>query len=1272
MTREWIEPIFDRTYGSVLDVQANPDQKNPKGCWNAVDLNRIEKNTAYCAEWMLEQKIVRTAPSITVKENDYWQAGVIPTKSEIDRILNNVRLLVTLSSNNPAIADQLPTIYAATQISYVLANQIEYALALMHNQPKLPLEYKKVTLNYGIITTIKRDDGNLEIINSSEALVAEDEEVTILGTEYGEYAQYQTFTYWSGNTDDVNLLVNNKAKQTSFKMPYDRDIELTANFETHIPRTLTLTNGYISVKNDPKAETGPSTGSYFAGDEIMIIANRAPSGKTFYEWLGTEEAIDHITGVTDEDDPSTAILTMPDCDVELSPRYINAGKHLVTVVNGTGGGQYNYKEYVSISASVPSHYGFDNWSGDTSYLSDITSSYQSFQMGDENISFRANYSYRYSYNSVQVIDGLITVNNKNVSEANNLRESTSYTLVPTPPDNTQGLYKWEVEGAGSISTDILGNHNNTFTVGDGNGLITGIYKPIHKVTISNISNNGKTETYNLVEGRKMKFSTATRNGSYKLDGWYNGNVKLSSKDTVTIEMGTEDITLEVRYIWYESYTVTLLNRNNSGNTTTYSVLKGDYITLTTEEEVGDYLLVGWNRNGSQVTTSTKYGFYVSKDTEISIEYRQKETYHLTVVNGSGSGDYKERQPVTITADDLGDFSSWSTSNIYSISSSYSKTTTVKLGRSNGTVTANYNMRKITVVTNSGTSTYTVRQGDSISISAGTAPDSYEFNHWEVTSGDASLSNAYASSTRAYAEATDSTVTAVYTAIPQFTVTMVEGYVTNNAGEQVTSATLLRGSTNEIQMKPANTNYKFLQWEVYVNGVLVTDANDVYEPFAETTHLRGLSRDITIKATYYQPDPTVKYTLTIERKDGSIEQNDYAVGADINITASYPDEGMQFYKWTGDTAYVAGGIYNDKSYVRMPAQNIKVKETYVKEGYIPEYHLTMTNIYCECCYETTYTDPDTQETTTTENWVSEYQYPEGSKVKIRTKNIDPENYFNGWDAKDANTDADARSIVDELNNETTFITMPDFDVDIEAKIGVRKTYWLQVNDGGVSGWYIENRRATVYFGKVDTDDIHYEFIRWTGDNITKLELYDGGMFNVKIPGTVQDPQFIKMPAIDRVELTPTYKTKYRLTVNNGVIDKEGANKGYYEEGTKLTITADTPPEGAKFQYWTGDTDGLSSIYDPTPTITTASGTTTITPVYSLDTDENSIGYTTSDLKTVSTIDNNDIVVISGKIEVGFILTDKSGHIYIITSIDDANKTSTIYRMTKSYQGGDIYG
>ena len=1270
MTKTWIPAIYDRTYGNVQDVALNPDQENPKGCWNAVDLNRIENNIAYCAEYMYEQKIVHTPITIVGPSFEEWTGDMIPTKSEIDRILNNTRLLVELSRSNPAIANELPTIYAATQINYILANDIEYALELMHTQPKLPLEYFEVTLNAGIILRVVKADGSTEEIGSNTALVAEDEVVTIRGVEYGEYSQYQTFTYWSGRAEDIGLLDNYEAQQTSFVMPY-RAVELTANFETNIPRTLTLTNGYISIHKDPTAESGPSTGTYLAGDEIMIIANVAPSEKAFYEWTGTAEALKNIVGVTSDEDPSTAILTMPDCDVTLEPHYINAGQHRVTVTNGTGGGLYNYKDRVSISANVPSHYGFDSWSGDTSYLSDIYSAYQSFEMSDVNISFRANYSYRYSYNDVQVIDGLIRVNGQDVSEATGLRQSSSYTLVPTPPDASQGIDYWSIEGLGSASL-------TTFTVGDGNAIITGHYAPLQTLTVINRNNTGGTEAYSIVQGHTQTLTTNSTVGNYKFNGWYEGSTRLSTSTSYTVTMGTSNKTVEARYDYYETYTVTLVNRNNGGQTTTSQVLSGNYWSSSTNEEVGDYLFVRWLKDGVQVSTSTSYGFYVSANTTITCEYRPKETYHLTVNNGSGSGDYKERQAISITADE-GDFSHWTYSNLYSIGSTTSRTTTVRLGRANGTVTANYNMRAITVVKNSGTTTTNVIEGNSLNIDSGTAPATYEFNHWEVTTGDATIANQYSSSTRVTAHSEDSTITAIYTPIPYFTVTMVDGYIWNGT-DWVTSATLLRNSTNAIKMKPAPTGHQFLQWEVYENGILQTDANDVYSPLAETTQLRNLLRNITIKATYYIPDPTVTYTLSIERKDGTIEQRNYAVGVDVPIRASFPDQGMEFYKWTGDTAYVSGGIYESESAVRMPAQNTQIKENYVPEGYIPEYEVVMYNQYGKCRYTTETEDPDTHEIITTEHWVTRHSYPEGTEVMIKAEGWDAEYKFNYWKAYKRVLEQNGEEvpeIIDDLYSTETTIIVPPYDVNIDPGIALKDTYKVLVNGGGTSGDYYEGKRVDIYFGMEDpTDNIRYQFKRWVKGatseiELYNLELYDGGMFNVLTSGTPAVPQYIKMPA-KRVELTATYDTLYKLHITNGTINTTSTSTEYYVPNTTVNITADPAPTGMRFQYWEGDTDHLGSKYDPTTTVTTVTGTTTLTAVYSTDSERNSVGYTTNDLKNTTTISNKDITVISGEIEVGFVFTDSNGHIYVITSIDSSTDISTVYRLTKIVQGGNIYG
>ena len=1288
MTREWIEPIYDRTLGSIKAVQLNPDQENPKGCWNDIDLNRLEKNTAYCAEWMVEQKIVRSEINIEVYENDYWQKNMIPTKSEIDRIVSNIKQLVDLSKNNPAIANQLPNIYAsATQPNYVLANQLEFALDLMHNQPKLPLDYWKVEIANGVIVQVVRDDGTVERINSSEALVAEDEVVTIKGVPYGENANYQTFTRWSGTAQDLLLLQPDAEQQeVTFIMPY-RDISYVANFETHIPRKLTISNGYISTSKDPTASSGPSTGTYFAGDEIMIIANIADFGLAFYEWRGTESALDQIVGVTSAEDPSVSILTMPDEDVTLNPFYINAAGHYLTVNNGRGGGIYKYGTRVSISATVPSHYKFSYWSGNTSYLTDIHSAYQSFVMPDNALEFTAHFEYVYSYNDVQVIDGLITVNGQNVSQASGLQQTKSFTLVPTPPDSSQGILNWTIEGYGSIGTDSLGNHTNTFTVGDGNAIITGHYATIRKITISNMNNGGSTSTYSLVQGRKQKFTTNSTVGNYKFNGWYENDTRISTSTSLTVTMGESDRNIEARYDYYPTYTVTLVNRNNGGSTTTSQVISGNYWSSSTNEEVGDYLFVRWLKNGSQVSTSTSYGFYVSENTTITVEYRQKETYHLTVNNGTGSGNYKERQSVSISADtSLGDFSHWSTSGLYSISNSYSANTTVKLGRSDATVTANYNMRKITVITNSGTTTYNVRQDSYITVSSGTAPDTYEFGSWSRTSGDAEIANPSSSSTRIYARTSDSTITCNYTPIPWFTVTMVDGEIYDGTN-WVNSATILRDSTNGIRVKQGAVPYghQFLQWEVYIDGVLQTNTNyvEIYGPVAETTRLSKLRSNCTIKATFYVPDTTQQRTLTVNRKDGSTTQYTRPIGDRVTVHASQPDEGWEFYEWTGDLASAVTSALVTPIQIQIPSENIQITETYIEEGARPKVTLHRSGIYGEMKYTTSHKDSETGEEIITEHWTTDpHDYYVGEEVEIRMTEFPNEYYFGGWSAHAFSSTENLTGYISRTNPpdfpHTTTLTIPKVATVFEAGLVRKGNVKLVLEDGftgdkQTSATLYEGKKADIRFAKEDTETTKYTFTRWTvlsGNYtpITSIELWDGGMFNPLIPGTYTDPIEIKMPATD-VGLKANYTTSYKLSLTSATIDETGETSGFYNEGQSVSITADEVA-GMTFQYWEGDTDTVSNKYDPTTIVTTVAGTTTLKAVYSTDSEKNDIGYTNLSLKNETTVSNSNINVVSGTLQNGFILTDSLGHIYVVTGIN--NEVSTIVRLTRTYKGGDIYG
>lgn len=139
-------------------------------------------------------------------------------------------------------------------------------------------------------------------------------------------------------------------------------------------------------------------------------------------------------------------------------------------------------------------------------------------------------------------------------------------------------------------------------------------------------------------------------GSYKFIGWYKDGELLSSKTSLLLIAGDTDITVEARYSYYPIYTVIVINKNNKGETTTSPVLAGESFVDSTAEEQGDYLLVGWYQDEILLSDSNSVVINnVTDNVTIEAVYRAKESFELTVVNGSGSGIYTEREWVSIIA-----------------------------------------------------------------------------------------------------------------------------------------------------------------------------------------------------------------------------------------------------------------------------------------------------------------------------------------------------------------------------------------------------------------------------------------------------------------------------------------------------------------------------------------------------------------------------------------------------------------------------------------------
>lgn len=1130
---EWIEPIYDRTYGDVQILETDTTNANTKGAYNYTDLNRIEQDTKYCMEYMVDHKIIRVPPSMAIKMN--WTENDIPTRDDMIRIVRNVMIL--MESSNPIIKEDFIELHEATQFTYQVANAIEHNLNLMHNQPDLPIQKWLLTIENGII----------QEYGTSSAQIAEDEIVHIEGVPYGESAPYMIFTNWSGETDDLQYVGDVNSQVTTFQMVYhdseNYSVELTANFKTRFPRTLTLHGGTIYD------DIGGTTRQFFAGDEIRLLADTAVIGKVFYEWQGTEEGLKNLTGGAE---PSTSWLTMPDCDVELTSFYINAGQHSVTV-DGEIQGWYDYEEHVYLRAnSRGSKWSFAYWSGDTAYLDDVTSS--SLTMPDINLKFTSHWNYIYSYNTVTMVQG--TIDGESMIEE--AKEQSGHQIIAPAPPEGKVFGRWILEGVGSFAN--VENSTTTFYVGDGNAVI---------------------------------------------------DCEFVDAKTVTIE-----------------------NKNNEGGTETFIVGVGKKYNISSTNVLSDYMFDYWDKDGERYGSSYYYNNIVMGDTDVTYRayYRNRNSYNLTVNNGTGSGTYKERQSVSISANTAPEGYNWSswTGNYYSIGNRYNMNTSITMPSHDCEVTANYSpidtrpSHILTVINGSGSGTY--KEGTTIKCYGNQAPDTYEFAYW--TEGDNIIS--YSNPISITMGTTDRTIEANYKPIPYFTVTVING----NLADGTTSGSFLRNSNPQIIMNPAPDGMKFLQWEI-----LTGDDNDVTQPLAENTTIRNLTHDVVVQATYYVPNPEIKYTLTITGKDGEIKTYNYPIGEQVNIRADSPDEGYEFYKWTGDTQYV-NDKYSSEAVVNMPGKNITLGMEYRREGFTTTYHVLLEG-------GTIQIEED--------RWDIEGEFEEGTTLNIKAD--DP---MLGWEfvqwKKPENASEDDRSeeTVANLMEAETTLQVQDFDITLSVVWKEKDKYIMTVNDGFGSGSYYPDQPVQIYFNLEDTQTNHYKFTRWSGDDIAYLELIDGKAFDVFKP----EEQAVKMPSRN-IEITALYDVSYLLSINS-------VENGYYLEGEKIQISAEEI-EGKTFRYWDGDIDCVDNRYNPNIVVTMPKGSVNLIPVYSNTNERNNIGYTLTDLYDNDTILQEDIIIISGEIGTGFMITDVNGHIYVITSITESQ--INIKRLTVRDTGTD---
>ena len=238
----------------------------------------------------------------------------------------------------------------------------------------------------------------------------------------------------------------------------------------------------------------------------------------------------------------------------------------------------------------------------------------------------------------------------------------------------------------------------------------------------------------------------------------------------------------------ENQTVTLSSSTN-GATLYYTT---DGTTPTTGSHVYSGAISVTGTAGQSISTTIKAiavkdGMQTSSVASatyvIEIPTPAPGTYAVTVNNGTGDGSYAEGATVTITADAAPsgqEFDTWTVvSGGVTLASAISATTTFKMPASAVEVTATYKNKAsepnppapapeptptpstYAVTVNNGTGGGSYAAGETVTITADTAPSEQEFDTWTVVSGGVTLASATSATTTFKMPASAVEVTATY-------------------------------------------------------------------------------------------------------------------------------------------------------------------------------------------------------------------------------------------------------------------------------------------------------------------------------------------------------------------------------------------------------------------------------------------------------------------------------------------------------------------------------
>ena len=579
----------------------------------------------------------------------------------------------------------------------------------------------------------------------------------------------------------------------------------------------------------------------------------------------------------------------------------------------TGGGQYDYGQSCTVSATAASGYTFSKWAENGTQVS--TNANYTFTV-TENRTLVAHFT-ELQGNEYNVNVSASPSEGGTVTGGGVFQSGSSCTVTATA--NTGYTFANWTENGSVVSSSA----SYTFTVNANRTLVANFTAQSYTISVSaNPSAGGSVSgggEYHYGDNCTVR---ATANSGFNFINWTENGSQVSTEAEYSFVVNG-DRTLVAHFATQapNEYTITVTADPTNGGTVsgggTYQ--QGQSCTVTASANTG-YTFTNWTENGNVVSSNASYTFTVTANRSLVAHFSTQScaiSVSANPTNGgtvSGGGAYNYGQSCTVhaTANSGYLFTKW-TENGTQVSTDANYTFTVTGDRN---LVAHFTVCYTITVSANPSNGGTVSGGGSYSNGQGcvvraVANSGYTFTNWTENGNVVSTDPDYG-----FIVTRDRTLVAHFTVNTQnYTISVSAN--PSNGGSASGGGTYQQGQSCTVHAT-ANTNYSFTNWTE--NGTQVSTnanytftvtsnrnlvANFAYSPQTPTGAIDGLFSISATQQVYFSQG-NLQYQASSNSWRFATNQYDYIGSANSNISSSYSGW-IDLFGW-GTSGWNCGNTY----------------------------------------------------------------------------------------------------------------------------------------------------------------------------------------------------------------------------------------------------------------------------------------------------------------------------------------------------------------------------